>query len=151
MASQRTAILTAVAGALDGVGKPVGATVHRHRTRPLAADKLPAMVVYSVVPPGMGQAERVDRTDHEGDVERILTVRVEARATGSPTEDAVDALYVWAVKALRTDPTLGGLALDLAERAVSYAADEGEDALAACAVDFEVTYYTTEDDPEVGA
>lgn len=148
MASRRELILQAVVAALGASSKPTGVAVHRYRTRPLERDALPALVVYPAVREG-AVAETITRLDHDDALERALRVRVEIRAEGEPPDEALDPLYVWVVKSLRADPTLGGLAQDLEEEAVSFDAAERDAVYAAAAVDFHVTYYTSEDDPEV--
>jgi len=150
VASVRERIVEAAMTALEQSASPNPAVVHRYRTRPIERDQLPAIVLYPTVPPGRGQSELVQRLDHDDGLERTLNLRAECRAEvaeGEIADAVVDPLYLWVVTALRADPTLGGLAVDLQERAVSYDAAESGRIFAACAVDFEVTYYTAEDDP----
>lgn len=145
MASVRELILQAAVAALNGAGKPAGLAVHRNRTRPFGSDQLPAIVLY----PGPDPEDVVLAT-HDGGVERRFTVRAECRAiaAGVPPDQATDPLTTWCTRALHEDPTFGGLAAEIEERRISWAAEETDQVFAAAAVDFLVTYYTHADDPE---
>ena len=147
MASIRERILQRFVQLLDGPGKPAGLTVHRYRTRAIESDKLPAQVVYPAAR-GPAVAETVERWNQAGDLQRTLTVRVESRVAGNPPDEALDPYYLWAVEAVMADPTLGGLAFDVQEEAVSFDAEEFQETIGACAVDFRVTYITSGYDPE---
>ena len=149
MASIREQIIQAVVTALDGAGKPQGLTVHRYRTRPIEKDKLPAQVVY---PSGSGGSVAETTSLYGGmadDVLRELRVRVESRATGEPADQALDPLYLWSVRSIMADPTLGGLAFSIREEATSFDAAEFEEVIGAAATDFIVEYVTSRDDPEI--
>ena len=151
MASIRERIIAAMAAALDGPEKPEGVTVHRDRTRPIERDKLPAIVLYAASPDVRTREETVRRSDHDT-VERTFTAMVEGRVVVRPDESpdaAIDPLYVWTVKALRADPTLGGLAMDVRETGTDIIAAEFDKTYAAFGTTFEVVYFTAEDDPEV--
>lgn len=142
--------MLAVLTALDGPGKPAGLSVHRARARPIERDTLPALAVYRAVPPLGGESETVQRLDHDPGVERAMNVRVEIRVAGEEPDPLIDPIYAWVVRALRADPTLGGLVLDVEEiRSSDDAALLGVP-VGACAVDFLITYITSEDDPEEG-
>jgi hypothetical protein len=152
MSSRRELIIRNRVGALKA-GAP--AEVHRYRIRPIERDQLPAYVVYPANPPLGGQSEVVERLDHDPGVERRLNLRVEIRVEVTDPNDEPDSVldehYVHVVKALRADPTCGGLALDCEESSSSFdAADLGKE-VGACAVDFVITYHTDEDDPEGAA
>ena len=148
MASIREQIIQAVVAALDGSGKPAGLTVHRYRTRPLEKDDLPAQVVY---PAGTGGAvaETVRLYGGTNDVLRELRVRIESRVMGAQPDQLLDPLYIWAVKAVMSDPTLGGLAHEIREEATSFDAVEFEQPVGASATDIIVEYVTSQDDPEI--
>lgn len=151
MPSIRERIIQNRREALDGPGKPTGVTVHRYRIRPIERDDLPAYVAYPSNPPIGGQSETVERLDHDSGVERSMNLRIEIRVSGEEPDEAIDEHYVHVVRAMRADPTCGGLALDCEEVATTFdAADLGK-AVGAAAVDFEITYLTSEDDPEQGA
>lgn len=149
MPSQRERILQAIVARLDS-DKLSGVTVHRYRTRPIHADKLPAWVVYPITAPA-GESERVARRPAGGKVDRTVNIRVELRVVAEPPQapdEALDPHYVAIVKSLMGEPTLGGLALDIEERATSFDAAEHDQVYAAAATDFDVTYATAEIDPE---
>lgn len=151
MASRRELIARNRRAALEAASGAVGAVVHRYRIRPVERDLLPAWLLYFSNPPLGGQVETVDRMDHDPAVERSMNLRVEIRVSDEEPDAALDDHYVAVVKAMRADPTCGGLALDCQETAVSFdAADMGRP-VGACAVDFTITYQTDEDDPEQGA
>ncbi|MFW6031000.1 MAG: hypothetical protein ACOC9T_00285 [Myxococcota bacterium] len=150
MPTRRERIVRKTVEALDGAGKPDGATVHRYRVRPIERDDLPAYVVYPSNPPMGGRSEAVQRMDHDPGVERSLNLRVEIRVADNEPDKALDDHYAWVVRAMRSDPTWDGLALDTQESGSSFdAADLGR-TVGACAVDWEITYITDEDDPEEG-
>ncbi len=148
MASRRELILAAIVAALtDAADKPPALTIHRYRTRPIDSDRLPAAVVY--VGPGRGGVgENVSRMDHDTGLEHALSVRIELRIMGEPPDAVLDPLYVWAVKTLRSNPTLGGLARDLEEQTSSFDAEERDRVYGALAIDVLVTFATKENDPE---
>lgn len=151
MASRREAVIQAIETLLQGAAL-AGVTVHRYRTRPIDSDDLPAWVVYPFTAPG-GESERAQRRTLGGQVDRILTVRVELRVVAAPPlapDAALDPHYVAVVRAMLGAPTLGGLSLDIEERATSFDAVERDQVYAAAGVDFEVTYATLEADPETG-
>lgn len=151
MAHRRELILAAITAALtNSPDKPAGVTVHRYRTRPIDADKLPAVVVY----PGPGKGgvgETVLRMDHDNNVERALSVRIEVRESGDPPDQILDPFLVWVTKVMRSDPTLGGLSRDIEEQSTSIDADEKDRVYAGAANDWLVTYATKEDNPEAPA
>lgn len=151
MSSIRERIIVNRRAALDGEGKPTGVIVHRNRIRPIERDELPAYVVYMAIPPRGGQSGTTERLDHDTGVERRMNLRIEIRVTAESPDAALDEHYVHVIKAMRADPTCGGLALDCEEVGDAVdAADLGRP-VGANAVDFEITYLTDEDDPEQGA
>jgi hypothetical protein len=150
MPSRRELVMQAIVAVLDAPGKPEGVTVHRSRHIPIERDELPALVVYRARPPVGGRSEEVIRPDHDTQVERRLNVRIEARVTSANPEPALDPLYLWVVKALREDPTLGGLVLDLQEQGSDTDAAELGKPVGAEGIDFEATYITDENNPEEG-
>jgi hypothetical protein len=147
VASRRSQILDAVVTALDAAGKPTGVTVSRTRANPLEDAELPAMVV-----------ARVQEIAPRGDgsrgykAKRVLTVRVECRVVaatdGETLEDALDPLTSWAVVALMTDPTFGGLAVNTQETVTQWATADAHAVHGAAAVDFEITYITAAGNPD---
>jgi hypothetical protein len=148
MPSRRELVMQAIVAVLDGSGKPAGLKVHRSRHVPIERDDLPALVPYRSRPPLGGRSEEVERLDHDPGVERRLNVRVEARVSGAVPEAALDPLFIWTVKSLREDPTLGGLVLDIRELGSETDSAEMGKPVGAEAIDFEVIYQTSEDNPE---
>lgn len=153
MASVHEQIVAAVAALVAASGGPTDLTVHRQRSRPLTEDTLPATVVYPQ------RRTRADET-HDGHVMWLLELRLEHRTVvpsdqpwedATPPDQALDELLTWATTQLRGDPTLGGLAEDLREVSVQWAAAEHDQVYAAAAQDVEIDYWTREDDPEESA
>lgn len=141
MASVRERIVDAVVAALNAPGKPAGLTVHRSRTRPIDKDRLPAMVVYLATE---------DVGDHAAiAVMRTLRIRVECRVTGDPPDTVLDEHVTWAVKALKADEKLGGLAVRINEVRTVWDAAERDKVYAAAATEFEIEYATAYNDPEM--
>lgn len=137
----RIQILLAVFALIDGAGKPAGTYVHRKRARFIGADSLPAIVVYLLKEP-------VQLEDHDGAVNRRLTIRCEARAAGDLLEAELEPLIAWIEQAVLADPRLGGLAIDMQVRNVAWDAFEADGDYQAAAVDVEVEYVTQRDNPE---
>lgn len=145
MSSMREQVLLAVVAALDGHGaKPEGTTVHRWRTRPVEQDELPAAVVYQVREATQDRATAL--------LDRTLRVRVEARvrAVGESPDQALDPLLTWIVRAMTEDPKFGGVAADTTEQETTWDAADLDRILGAAAVDFDIQYQTTRQDPESG-
>lgn len=147
MASRRALIVEAIATALGGATKPADVTVHRSRTLPITSDQLPAMAAYRTT-------EAVERGDGPRGykVRRRLRVRVECRvataADGATLDDAMDPLTTWAVQAVMSDVTLGGLAHNIHEVSTQWLAEDADQVYGAAAVDFDVEYITSASDPE---
>jgi hypothetical protein len=146
MSSRREQLVVAAVAALNAAGKPAGVTVHRARTRPLAQDQLPAMVVYLL-------SEDTTRGDGRDGYKarRNAKVRIECRVAvedDTPPDTAVDPLLTWATKAMMADPYWGGLARNTQEDATTWDADETDRVYAAAAVDFTIDYLTAAGDPD---
>lgn len=131
-----------MAAALDGVSKPTGLNVHRQRTRPIEKDGLPAQVLYLL------NEDTEERA--AGQIDRRARFAVESRVTasGESPDAALDEYLSWAVKALRADPTLGGLSSDVKERGTEWDHVELDKVFGAARTIFEVHYQTADDDPE---
>ncbi len=142
MASVREQITRAAVAALNGPGKPAGLNVHRYRASDIAADQLPAVVVYPIV-------DSASPEDLDGNVEHTLQLRCECRVTGDEPDAALDPIYVWTVKAVTADPTLSGLAYSIDEQTTAWDAEQRDRTYGALAVDFEITYTTVRGDPAV--
>jgi len=143
MASIRKQIAAAIESALNGAGKPTGLNVHRMRTRSLKKDDLPAAIVY------FDRAQTENRASQL--IDRRETFVIELRVQGSQgtaPDDSIDPYYVWAVKALMADETLGGLAHRIDEVGFEVAAVEEDKIYVAGALEILVYYQTRRTDPE---
>jgi hypothetical protein len=146
--SKREQILRALVELWDEGSKPDGLTVHRSPARPIQSDELPALAVS--MDPGSDAAERVVRLDHSPGVERIMRVRAEIRTAGADVDslyDETDEIYVWVIEQVALDRTLDGLCEDIVEVEIGFAAGEADMTYHAQGVGFDVTYFTSEDDP----
>ena len=147
MPTIREQIIVLLVSRLSAGGGPAGLTVHRERTRPIETDSLPAIMVYAEDEPPKplaGQQYRAPLT------ERQLTVGVEMRAAGNsttPTDAALDPLFVWFYQQIRADETFGGLANGVEEARTVWNSKEGDLPLAACTVHFTIKYRTSRLDP----
>ena len=124
--------------------KPAGLAVHRFRLRPIAGESLPAMVVYI-------QADPDPERRATGTLDRTMRVAVESLVkvtAGTPPDDAVDPLIIWAVLALLSEETLGGLARQITERGTVWAPEEGEQSFMRAMTVFDIQYLTRDNDPE---
>lgn len=150
MATRKERIIVEAVSRLNAPGRPPGLHFHRNRTLPIERDTLPSGVAYPAVPPLGGESETVERLDHDDGVERRMNLRIELRVAGDVPDALIDPHYAWTVRALREDPTLGGLCLDIQELRHQDDAVVMNVPVGARAVDFAVTYITSEDDPEEG-
>lgn len=140
--SRREAVLQAVVAALNGAGKPADLTVHRSRHRPIDKDELPAQVVYLI-------SETVPTQYGVPLVDREVIVAVETRATGTPSDQALDEYLSWTVRALITDHTLGGAAMNVTEQETTWIAEEMDKVYGAAQQRFAIVYRTRHDDPDL--
>lgn len=139
--SRREAVLQAVVTALNGTGKPADLTVHRSRTRPIDKDDLPAAIVYVL-------SETVPTQYGVPLVDREVIVAIETRASGNPPDAALDEYLSWPVRALITDHTLGGAAMNVTEQETTWIAEELDKVYGAAQQRFAITYRTRHDDPD---
>ncbi len=144
--SYRERLLQAIVAALNGSGKPAGTTVNRSRRRPVELTELPMISVYPIreekAVPGENRRSPI--------IERTLRVQVKSRVVGE--DAALDPHGKWVVAALLADPSLGDLALDVAEDATDWDADDATDAdYSVDATDFLVRYRTSRKNLEVVA
>ena len=107
--------MQAVITALNGVGKPVGLTVHRYRLRPLTRDQLPAVAVYLLT-------QRTTRVAHRAsNLEKSeLMVGLQFRVESDTPDMTLEPHLVWAEQALVADRTLGGIADDVQLRSIDW-------------------------------
>jgi hypothetical protein len=124
--------------------KPAGLAVHRFRLRPIAGESLPAQVVYM-------QSDPDPERRATGVLDRVMRLAVEhlVKVTaGTPPDDTVDPLISWAVLALMSDETMGGLASQITERGTVWAPEEGEQSFMRAMTVFDIQYLTKDTDPE---
>lgn len=140
--SRREVILQAAEAALDTAGKPAGLTIHRHRTRPVEGDQLPAVVLFNGV-------ETITRqTVQPPMVERELVFRAEIRGEGEPSDQVLDPYLTWVEQQLTTDPTFTALLIRAPEvRHVVWDQQAAKKPKAAAAIEFAVRYRTRWGDP----
>lgn len=142
MSDSRTElILQAIVAALDGEGKPSGLTVNRSRRQAVPPADLPMISVY----PLREEIKKPADNRRSPVKDRHLLVGLRCRAQG--LDDAADPLRQWAVAALESDPSLGGLALDAAEESGEWAAADASDAdFTVAEMSFSVRYITARAD-----
>ena len=148
MPSIRQQIVNAIQASLQAAGGPAGLTVYRELNRPVEADALPAIAIR------VRREPKPEPLAHSGYraplVERQMTVILELRAEGNtstPTDVALDALYVWACQRMFTDVSFGGLANEVVEEEKEWESQEGNIPIASCAAQFLVKYRTSRLDP----
>ena len=151
MASRRLQIRDAIVARLAGDGLPAGAGVHPARTLPYDAASLGpagAIAVYFVQEPSV----KVGGVGHQGYLaRRQLVLRVECRVVAGSTEDLdtkLDALTTHAVRAILSDPRVGGLTVDVVEGSTQWETADLDQLYGGAAVDFLVDYITAAHDPE---
>lgn len=139
--SQRDKIVAAAVTALNaGVDRP--GTAYRTRVDALAANELPAYVVY----PAKNSAERMgpNTTKH------AFTLRVECHCAGeAPRDQALDPLLVYAVKTLYADATFTGLLKGLEEGDTDWDVEPAFEDAAVATLEMLVTHATAANDPSV--
>ena len=140
--TRREKVLAAVKTALEGMS---GVNVYRNRAADVLPGEMPAVVQLD------GGHEVVPR--NTGETPYTLEFTVQGYATAADDDAltaAVDGLYGEVVAALVADPTLGGIASDVREVAMSapeFLREDQEAPFAAFAVDFEVDFETAETSP----
>lgn len=139
-----------------GTGRPDGLSTHRFPNRQVHASECPLAVIYPVAAPKPQLAEL------GGTVQRTMRVRVRLHAGGpgdTPERDAdppdvlVDPLYVWTVQRVMAAGAFVAQGVfdedGIAEADSVWDSDATRDLeVGQRTVDFEVTYYTNQRDPE---
>jgi hypothetical protein len=147
MSSIREQIAQKVVDLLSANGGPAGLTVHRERTRPIEADKLPAILVYfedDEPTPLVKQRFAAPLS------ERHLNLVLELRATPTSVEapdQAIDPLYLWAIAQLVTNERLDGLAMGITEGPMKWTTKEADRIYAGAALHLVIHYRTSRIDP----
>lgn len=141
MRHPRNEIREAVVGLLKGKGddRPTsaGARVFNSRDIPLTFNTMPAVLVYTIADDADAETSHV-----EGPRRRTMDLRVEVYGMGDNGADLVDEC-AWQVEvAIEANPTLERHVESCRHRRTEIAfAKEGEDALFAAVMEFDVVYW----------
>lgn len=139
--SRRERILEAAKAAVEKPGRPVDLTVHRHRTRPLERDQLPAVVLFNGIEVVLRQTSAPSIMDRE------LVFRAECRAEGEPSDAVLDPYLSWVETQLTTDPDFLALIRQIEVKKVVWDQAPSKRPVAAAAIEFVVLYRTKFGDP----
>ena len=130
--SGREAIATALVRALSGTSG-VGTNIYRSRLDAISADESPALVV-------LFESEEVQEATN-GSVEARLAFVVEVHARASATPDkTADPVAASVHSKLMTDPSLGGLLIDLSEVGTEWDHDESDQSMVIVRMRFSAWY-----------
>lgn len=116
--TKREQIIAAAVSALAGT-TGVGSRIFRSRQDALDADESPSLVVTP------DSEEPTELTNGYVEARLLFSVEVYARAVSAPDSTA-DATVQSAHAKLMADPTLGGLAIDLAEAGTEWDFDQAD-------------------------
>jgi len=143
----RTAIRDDLITTLTGL-TTTGARVYPSRVYPIQSSALPGLVIYTK----SESADYATMTMGSGrTILRTLTAAIEAYVKGvTGYDDDIDDITAEVEVALAADPSLGGLAKDtrLISIEVEYSG-EGDQPIAACMMNVEIDYTTSEGSPTV--
>jgi hypothetical protein len=139
--SRRELVIKGAKAALLMPGKPAELAVHRHRTRPIETDALPAVVLLN------GNETIIRQTAAPPIIDRELVFRAECRAEGEPVDEVLDPYLTWVEKQLTTDSAFLALVRQVEIRRVIWDQRTSKKAVAAAAVEFAVQYRTRFGDP----
>lgn len=126
-----------------------GVTVYRNRTKEMPEGVMPALVL-------VDGGHEPDATQSPGHTAYALELTVEGYAKADSDEGigaAVNDLYGKALAAVMADTTLGGLAVDVREGAMTMDTDRGEGraSLGAFALTLNIDFWTPSGDPYTAA
>jgi len=142
----RQQIRDAVVALLTGL-PTTGARVHAGRTRPLAEDHDPTLLVYTTE-----ERSQADTIGRPVATLRELTLRVEGRVVSAavPPDDALDDIAAEVEAAIGADPTLGLGVIDSELTATRILAQApGQRQAGEITLDYLITYRTRENAPTV--
>lgn len=138
MQHPRELVRAAMVALIKAGGTDAAHRVYDSRDFTLNTNATPAIVAYTL-------AERIDpdQQHQDGLRRRIMDMRVECYHTGDAGAAAVDRMAWQVENCARTDPTLGGRVewCKLSSTDMAFA-EQGEFALHAAVMTFEVVYYT---------
>lgn len=143
MASIREQITASRVTALDAAGKPAGLRVHRARRKPIAQDKLPAIVVYQ-----LGEETKRKGGEWGPLYEHELALALEVRVKGDPPDQKLDPYIVWATKTMVGDQSAGGFATSVEFVGAQWQEAASNQPLGAARLDFVIRYQSKANDPE---
>lgn len=139
----RQAIRQALETLLTGL-TTTGANVYASRVHPLAAPKLPCLLIFTDIERTQYATIRLPRTQ-----ERILNVKLEAYVKGvSGCDDKLDEISAEVEAAIYSDTTLGGLVKDV--KVVNFDSQfsgDGDQPVAVGLITVEVIYHSVEGSP----
>lgn len=131
MTTRRELIVQAVVSALAGTAN-VGTRIYRSREEVLERNEAPALIV---------STESEDPAeDVSGITEKRLTVSVGVYVRGAVPDQLADPVVESVHSKMMTEPTLGGLAMDISEGGTTWEIDEADQTAAIVNMRFVVWY-----------
>lgn len=112
--------------------------VHRDDLLPIESDQLPAVVVIPI----SDKPKDPDEIDSLQRQTRILTVRFEIRATGTPTSAIINPFAIAIGKAIMADPSIGGLALRSVYNQLQYIGEVADNQYAGGLLEYDFHYFS---------
>jgi hypothetical protein len=139
----RTQIRDQVATTITGLSL-TGSNVFVSRVYPVASDKLPGLLVYTISEQVTTRTISLPRTQ-----ERALDVAVEAHVKAVDTfDDTLDEITAQVEEAVMADVTLGGLVKDTRLTSVNIQmSGDGDQPVCVASMSFSVMYTMKEDNP----
>lgn len=145
MASRRDGILADLVSHLQAAGGPAGLMVDRFPLRPESGSRIGVYPVHEDASPAGSRGGSVVTKRR---LQVGLEIRTEGAGDNASADEQLDPLYVWAVKTLLADPTLGGTVTSIEEHSMDWKATEGKQVHGLLYLFLVVTYQTRTDDPE---
>ena len=139
MASKREQILTKIVSNLAGT-TGVGDRIYRNRIEPMTREESPSLVVEFLTDDPTTNSATYQKLDWKLRVRVVVIVR---SSTPDTTGDAtVESLHTKMV----SDPTLGGLSIDVRPSTVSFDVFEADQPAGVITCDYEVDYRSSYND-----
>lgn len=135
MASKRERILAALKTTLAGT-TGVGTRIYRSRPEPTSRGESPAIVVEWT-------NDQPDIRGTTGHIDWTLRIRVVVISRGKIPDNLADATIESLHSKLLTDPTVGGLAIDIRPATTTFELIEADQPAGLIMCEFEVDYRTT--------
>lgn len=143
----RAQIRDAVVAALTGLPM-TGSRVYSGRTRALAQGYAPTLLVYAIE-----ERSGIHAMGNRAPLVRALTIAIDGLVSGiDPPDGALDQIANEIEPAMVADPSFGGIvkAIELVATRITARAD-GEAVLGEIHLEYQITYRTKEDAPDVPA